>query len=417
MEDIEFVEEEQDVSGYMDSPASSDSAPSSPPLPLPTPTSSRISIPPTSDEVRNCIGCKQNFPKNANYFAINKAGNCSRSCHECVYQAKVAKGKTPEFPAKNGVNQKEYYAQLKSSSPPKASAKKTTASAVEAPASNSPWLKPRKQETAPAPAPAPSSSHDTSSRVREFILDPQLSRDKNGGLTLTINDYFKLGKMRTVTRDAPTVTPQPSSSSSIPSIREQLKPTRALPPPPPEEQPQEEDDAVYIDPRAELLKDVVTYPHTAAKLDLTLERVQRMSDEDCGYWYDTFSAINVVMKQGQIVHYGLTMVAGVAEGFVKDIPVSDNFHADLAGFSQEIADDPNIASCINELCRENEEVIEEYVEPEYRLGLLLLGKAHQVMMRNNKRRLEDKEKSEYLRNGKYGFPTSSSQAPPQQGGQ
>src|SRR5690606_36775360 len=115
---------------------------------------------------------------------------------------------------------------------------------------------------------------------------------------------------------------------------------------------------------------------------------QRMSDEEVAYWCDTFKAVNAISNYGQFAHVALAMAAQVAEQLVQDYPVSEEFHADLTGYSQAVAEDQQIASCLNEIVRENEEDIGEMMCPEYRLGFLLLGNAHKTMMVNNRRRLK-----------------------------
>jgi len=392
-----------------------------PPEPTPTPEElikpeqpTKIELPPNKEEHRKCTDCSTLFPKNALYFAINSVGNCSTRCHECIYKAKVAKGATPIHPAKNGVDQKEWHAQIKSMKasepkPPKdpalsakgqpwltAASKRSAAASTQSPPQSPPSQPVQQQPPTTAASSAPLK------KVKEFMLEPHITRDNQGYMTLTINDYFKMGRTRTI------IEPDPHRPQQ--SIRQQLAPQPQYAPAQPqvvEETETEEEEEDYFDPRHELLKDVVTYPTTAKKLGLDLEGVQRMTDQDCEYWYGTFRAINTTVSAGSIAHAGLCLFTQVAEQMVTDVKVNDDFHADLRGLTDDIREDENIQSALNELMRENEDTVEEYLAPEYKLGILLLGKAHGRMMFNNQKRIDRINKSNYVNSGNYGANSTS----------
>lgn len=366
------------------------------------PLSSNLTI-----KKRTCEKCVTEFPLDGRHFYADTRGYFKKMCHECDYKTKIENGKTPKFPAKNGILQKDYHAQLKMQgtaprSSTAASSKPKTGS-WDAPA-DSPWLKGGKSEpTSPPPA---SSAAKPGKMLRRFDIDPKVQKTRDGTYILTINDYFSnQGKYKTVPAeqdrrpDYPTSkgpeNPRLARAETIDGDPEDYERDGGPPP----------DFDEDIDYRAELLKSVVTYPDTANRFGLSIEKVQDMSDEDCARWFNTFSSVNCILDNGQYLHLGLVVAADAITYFTKDTEINETFTVDLTGWSEDLAKDPMVASLINQIVAQYEEECEEYLIPEYKLAALVAARAHQNLMANNHKRLE--RISKYAkRYGPAGFTTT-----------
>lgn len=356
----------------------------------------------TEVSTKDCKDCGKNFPRHAHYFTINKAGSCSSLCHECVYQKKVKAGKPPRFPAKNGMDQKEYYDQLIASTPTKPGEKPIKNPAVPKskvaekdtwnPSPNSPWMKP---ETVAKLATLPKES--ATKIVTEFKLDPVVTGGSNGEMILTINDYFKMGKTQRIR------VPESASGQFKPTpIRlENVPPEMAQPSEIVEDIPgeypdpdDEEDEDDWKDPRQELHKDIVAFPQAAKKLELTHEVVNTMSDEECESMRATINAISVMYSDQQLLHYGVYCVTKVVETSTLGVRVNDRMVVDLTGWSDDVAGDENVGNLLMQSVRENEEILEE-ISPTYKLLALIFGKGILHNNRNNERRRLIQQKNGY----------------------
>lgn len=325
------------------------------------------------ETTKECGDCEQKYPLNLLYFS-RSGKSYSRLCHECLYKQKVSDGKSPRFPAKNGVDQKEFHKEL-------AEAAKKDKPPTKDP---SPWLKASSGAvTESSTSPPPPGQGKT---VKVFNLEPVVKRDPNGVFVLTINDYFKFQKFHRI----PDEQPQNSYSrpaSSSPVDNDDRESEECDDEEGDEEGEDAEDDEMPMDPsdiRRALIVSIATYPHIAAHLQLTYDAVHERDDYQVWKDYQTFNSLKVMHSGTDIAHAGIKAVADVVEKVATGKRLPGGSVIDLRGLQQEL-DDPNFVATVREVIDVRQQIVSK-VEPEYRLLAHFALKMYSVNSRNQKLR-------------------------------
>ncbi len=403
-------------------------------LPTPVTQPKPIGAPPIPK--RTCIDCHGSFDETA-YFFKRRGQYYIKKCHDCFYKERVARGEKPKYHSMNGREMTEYHKeqadQQKLETTKKRQAEKTPNKERKPATASSPWLKIDTsqfglQSSPPPPQPSsfsepavssasPSESFEVKESpaiqtqpkktisfsdqptkvVKTFDLQPALTKDRDGVVTLTMNDYLKMDPKRVVSRRVPEAQEGPYIQGPPAPIEEkgflrkafdyinpfaEEEPTEGEQPELQQTDEEDEMDAddVDFDPRHELYKKIKIYPKLAGDLQLTFNDVHNMSDLDAYKHWETFEALKQLSSYSGLAHAGLTIAAGFVEGVVNTSERTKH-RFDLTGYQQEIRDDPDIKQCLNEFIDENEELFDGF-SPELRLAALMFMKAAEVNFRN-----------------------------------
>ncbi len=311
--------------------------------PQPSPHSIPIDLPPHE---KTCSECKMRYPHDENYFP-KKGRYLSIACHECVYKQKVAEGTTPRFPAKNGVNQKVYHAELKK--------RDKTMAASSAPPPNmqdsvDPWMKHTSSKQADEPqyfAQQESAPTQPSENPKHF--DTRVSLEKQGDVNiLHMNDYF-LDSTHQLSQEA---------EGEGEEYGEEMQ--------------------KYINPRSELYKEVAIHPAITANLNIDNESIHQMDEEEAAHAYDMVSSVIGIHRNGGFVQKGISKVCDGIGYALTGVDCGEGYHLDLRGYGDAVEKDEQIGDLCRELSYEWEDELTAALRPEYLLLFRLLSLGQEV---------------------------------------
>lgn len=336
--------------------------------------SSEISVVENVEQTKKCVRCEQTYPLNTLYF--RKSGKSLHNrCHECHAKDKIDQGTIPRWPAKNGVDQIAYHAELT------AAAKKDKVAKPAKPATNpTPWLSAASGAIIDSTPPPPGQGRT----IKVFDLDSNVKRDSSGVFVLTMNDYFKFHKFHRVPDE------QPKNAYAQPASSVPVDPDDDLGGD--EGDDYEEGDSEFDDEsegrpmhpedlRRALIINIATYPRVAEHLQLTYSRVHEMEDREVWGNYRSFQALKVLQSGTNLGHTALRATADVIEKTLTGRRLPGGRVIDLSGFAEEM-NDPTIVETLSEVVADRQEIINK-IEPEYRLLGQLLFKAYAVDSRNH----------------------------------
>jgi len=313
-----------------------------------------------------CSSCSVEFPKDNLHFPRKGAGFL-KTCHECVYAGKIKDGDQPKLIPVNGKPKSEWAKYVDPSAPVKPD----------------PWIRPpprkeighsvsesftvnseAKPSTPSPPPPLPQTS-------RAYQL-PELKKTKEGGLVLFLDNYL------TIHADGALVNVKQERVAPMPRVKKQ------------EVEEATEEEMAEIPPdygapniedvRAALLEIVWTHKNFALLMGLNVEIVQDMAPDEVYRHFNIMSKLKNCNANILFAHLGVTQLCYGIESFTFGRPKLREW-ANLDGYGEAVAADPDIADTIGELVSEYSEELSQ-IGPLERLGGLLVAKGMEVNFLN-----------------------------------